>query len=169
MSGIENTVADSLISLAYGHPQCLTSFGGDKIAAWATTVAMLRATQVPGRPALTEADARTLRETSAPPPGYFVWLVSGEERWDFASRHSRLTVKGRDAHLTWFWLGRAVFMVADSMLAPYFDVHESMPGCFQLLYPQAIQRPQRAYWPQWDAITREQLVAVTAFGLSADG
>jgi len=152
MGGIENDVATHVIALAKGEALRLDKQAASSLALWATIVAMLRTTQDPGTPTFDPADAAIIRSTSELPPGYVVWLLRGEERWDFPTRHQRVHLSFRGApkeptHLTWFWVGQSVYMVSHPLVASVLSTLNVFRDAVQILAPHGdypIEWPFRA-------------------------
>lgn len=164
MGGIENDVAADVIALALGESRELDGRAASRLAVWATVVAMLRATQDPGEPFFDAADVRAIRETSQLPSGYVVWLIEGESRWDFPSRHQRilLSVGGRThepTHLTWFWIGRSLYMVNHPIVSSLLSRMNVFGDAVQILAPYG---GYPITWPFGRAVLHDAMVDVTS-------
>lgn len=164
MGGVENEVAADVIALAKGDVVALDAKRSTRLAVWATIVAMLRSTQDPGKPNFDPEDAKIIRKTSALPPGYVVWLLSGEARWDFPTRHQRINIAvgGRPyqpTHVTWFWIGHAVFMVNHPEAAPILSRLDVFREAVQILAPHG---GYPIVWPFRTEVKHQSMVDVTS-------
>lgn len=164
MGGIENDVAADVIALAKGEQRTLDADRAERLAVWATTVAMLRSAQDSGVPALDFADARALRRSSALPAGYVVWLIAGEAKWDFPSRHQRIWVETdglqpEPTHVTWFWIGKAVFMVTHPGIAFMLSRLNALGDAAQILAPHG---DYPISWPRARSAPLSGLIALTS-------
>ena len=164
MGAIENDVAADVIALAMGEQRELDEDAAYRLAVWATVVAMLRTTQDPGEPAFDPADARAIRETSQLPPGYVVWLIEGEPRWDFPTRHQRilLSMGGRPhemTHVTWFWIGHSLYMVNHPVAAPLLSRMNVFGDAVEILAPYGAYPIK---WPFGRAVLHDAMLDLTS-------
>lgn len=113
MGGYERRTRDAVIRLAHGESFPLTAELQRDVAVWGTIVALLRATADPGFRAIPDGDYEWVRKVDSTPPGYAVWMMHGETRWDFPTRHSRFVSEtGSISHFSWLWIGQLVLIVA---------------------------------------------------------
>lgn len=164
MGEIENDVAADVIALAKGENVALDASRSGRLAVWAAAVAMLRSTQDPGPAAFDMADARALRATSMLPAGYVVWLIRGEQRWDFPSRHQRFTItqvnqNSAMSHVTWFWIGEAIFMVTHPAIAFVLSRMNVFGQAVQILAPYG---DYPIIWPTPSSVPHSAMIDLTS-------
>lgn len=163
MGAIENDVAQTVVSLARGQAVEVDPEMAARVALWASVVAALRAAQDPGGSIIALTDAEHMRSRDCPPDGYTVWLIRGETRWDFTTRHQQILVThdgepSQAGHLTWFWLGQAVFMVAHPSLTWAMDRLGLFGDAVQLLYAE---HGFAVAWPARSQVTNESMLELT--------
>jgi hypothetical protein len=163
MGSIEIEVAPLVISLAKGEKVSVGAGEAARLALWASIVAVLRSTQDPGRSSVRPEDVRYMREHSETPPDYIVWLLHGQPMWNFQTRHQRLFLEDQEgrmspAHVTWFWIGHSVYVVAPSVAASWLGVLGLARSAVVILHPYG-EYP--ITWPLRGEIARTAMIDMT--------
>jgi hypothetical protein len=158
MGAIEMAVASKVVALALGDCLEIDAQSARDLSLWAVVVALLRSTQDPGEPSVTVDESRSLRDSSSP-DGYHVWVVSGSTKQTMASRHMR-TVNlstGEKSHLTWFWLGQAVFLVVRDTAVPFVSGLPIIEKAAIRLWPDSSD----PVWPLRRSLSFDTMVQLT--------
>lgn len=136
MAGIEDEAKSTLVDLFFDKPVTLDASAQASLSTWATVVSVLRSTRDPGRSLLAREDLQEIREQTAAPSGFQVWLIHGVDNQDVNMRHYRASIAGNDGWIGWIWFGAAILLVASTNAAPEAGRRlQLLPGAAARIHP----------------------------------